>query len=68
MSYAEWYQQYIDRTSTGEKIFAHHDLENGIIEADKSNVKGTAYGVNLVTSKRGGKTWNFYGSITKSVG
>ena len=59
-SYAEWYQQYIDRTSTGEKIFAHHDLENGIIEADKSNVKGTAYGVNLVTSKRGGKTWNFY--------
>ena len=60
MSYAEWYQQYIDRTSTGEKIFAHHDLENGIIEADKSNVKGTAYGVNLVTSKRGGKTWNFY--------
>lgn len=60
MTYAEWYQQYVDRTSTGEKIFAHHDLENGIIKADKSNVKGTAYGVNLVTSKKGGKTWNFY--------
>lgn len=60
MTYAEWYQRYVDRTSTGEKIFAHHDFENGIIKADKSNVKGTAYGVNLVTSKKGGKTWNFY--------
>ena len=60
MTYKEWYQRYVDRMSTGEKIFAHHDLENGIIKADKSNVKGTAYGVNLVTSKKGGKTWNFY--------
>lgn len=63
MTYAEWYQQYVDRTSTGEKIFAHHDLENGIIETDRSNVKGTAYGVNLVTSKKGGKTWNFYDGV-----
>lgn len=62
MTYAEWYQRYVDRTSTGEKIFAHHDLENGIIKADRSNVKGTVYGVNLVTSKKGGKTWNFYDS------
>lgn len=60
MTYKEWYQRYVDRMSTGEKIFAHHDLENGIIKADKSNVKGTAHGVNLVTSKKGGKTWNFY--------
>lgn len=60
MTYEDWYQRYVDRTSMGEKIFAHHDLGNGIIKADRSNVKGTAYGVNLVTSKKGGKTWNFY--------
>ena len=60
MTYVEWYQRYVDRTSMGEKIFAHHDLENGIIKADRSNVKGKVYGVNLVTSKKGGKTWNFY--------
>lgn len=63
MSYAEWYRRYVDRASAGEKIFAHHDLENGIIETDRSNVKGTAYGVNLVTSKKGGKTWNFYDGV-----
>lgn len=60
MTYREWYQQYIDRTGVGDKIFAHHDLRNGIIKANKSNIKGTAYGVNLVISKKGGKTWNFY--------
>lgn len=60
MKYEEWFSQFVARQKGDEKIFAQHDLKNGIIQVEKTKLYEAPYAVTAVVTKKGGKTWNFY--------